>query len=237
MSRLAQRIRLRLADLATGLLTETAYTRLRRLGFRPNGIVDAGAYQGEWSRLIAGVFPRTPIVMIDAQEDMSSTLQLVQQTLAETGYKICLLGASEGTEVPFNLMGRGSGIYRERSNVPRSMVYLTTQTLDNVMTEFDKLRDPLLVKLDVQGAELDVLQGATNTLEKTEIIQLEVSLMRYHDDAPTIYDVFEFMKERGFVPFDVCGFVRAPPKYLALMQADILFAREYSILRSNYFMF
>jgi FkbM family methyltransferase len=230
-------IRLRLADLGTGLLTETAYTRLRRLGFRPNGIVDVGAYQGEWSRLIAGVFPRIPIVMIDAQEDMSSALQLVKRTLAGTNYKVCLLGASEGAKVSFNLMGRGSSMYRERSNAPRNIVYLTTQTLDNVIGEFANLREPLLIKLDVQGAELDVLQGAIKTLEKTEIIQLEVSLMRYHDDAPTICDVFEFMKDRGFVPFDVCGFVRAPPKYLALMQADILFAREYSILRGSYFEF
>ena len=139
-----------------------------------------------------------------------------------------MLGKEEGAEAIFNVMETGSSLFAERSNVPRIQRALTTHTLDNVLNKYPQLKTPLLIKLDVQGAELDALA-------LTEVVQLEVALMSYNEGAPDIDDVLKFMAERGFAFFDICGFHKVIPKYLA--QIDVLFVRTDSTLRTDQFIF
>jgi hypothetical protein len=89
---------------------------------------------------------------------------------------------------------------------------------------------PILMKLDVQGSELDVLEGAIETLQQTEVIIMEVSFFGFFREAPTVVDVITSMAERGFVPYDILGLHHRPLDG-ALAQADIVFARHDSRLR------
>ena len=98
-----------------------------------------------------------------------------------------------------------------------------------------QLKTPLLVKLDVQGAELDVLTGGSCTLALAEVVQLEVALMNFNEGAPDMNTVIKFMAERGFLFFDICGFIKPDPKYLS--QIDVLFVRKDSKLRQDNFVF
>lgn len=55
------------------------------------------------------------------------------------------------------------------------------------------------VKIDVQGAELDVLEGGWNTFSKTSAFMLETSLDKHNENAPLQYEIIKFMTDRGFV--------------------------------------
>jgi len=235
VSRLPAARKAQLVDLALSHIAEISYLRLAKQGFSPNGIVDIGAYQGGWTRLIAKVFPRVSILMIEAQAEKQRFLDTVCTEVDLAEYVPCLLGKSEGAEVIFNVMETGSSVYSERSNIRRTQRLLTMRTLDGVLQQHPRLRDPLFIKLDVQGSELDVLGGATRALQLAEVIQLEVALMPYNEGAPTAYAVFDFMAKRDFWFFDVCGFVRPNPS--CLTQIDVLFVRKDSKMRSDYFMF
>ena len=216
-------------------IAEVSYWRLARNGFRPNGIVDIGAYHGDWSRLIASIFPRVPILMVEAQDEKRRLLEKARSDIPLSNYALCMLGSSEGSEVVFNVMETGSSIYSERSNVPRVQRTMKTRTLDNVLTEQQRLKGPLFLKLDVQGAEVDIMRGAERALQEAEIVQLEIALMPYNEGAPTAHAVFNFMEQRGFLLFDVCGFVRPDPSCLS--QIDVLFVPRASNLRRDFFTF
>lgn len=235
VSRLPPARKAQLVDLALSHITEVSYVRLAQRGFRPNGIIDIGAYHGDWTRLISRVFPHVSVLMVEGQTEKRSFLEAVRADLPLASYTTCLLGSSEGSEVTFNVMETGSSIYGERSNVPRMQQTRTTRTLDNVLNEHAGLNGPLFIKLDVQGAEIDVLRGAERTLQRAGVVQLELALMPYNDGSPTANDVFNFMEERGFVLFDVCGFVRPSPTYLT--QIDALFVPRHSNLRTDFFTF
>jgi FkbM family methyltransferase len=224
-----------LVDLALSHIAEVSYFRLAKQGFCPNGIIDIGAYRGDWTRLVAKSFPQAPILMIEAQTEKSGCLDVVRSELSLAEYTLCLLGSSEGSEVIFNVMETGSSIYSERSNIPRTQRRLTMRTLDGVLKEYPRLKEPLFVKLDVQGAELEVLRGGERALQAAEVVQLEVALMPYNEGAPMANAVINFMAERDFMFFDICGFVRPNPSYLT--QIDVLFVRTDSKLRSDYFAF
>lgn len=211
---------------------KAAYERLAARGYRPAAIVDVGAYEGNWTRLARSVFPDAPAIMIEAQEGKVSHLQKVCSDLPGTHYVSALLGGSSSDGVLFYEMETGSSFFPEQSNVARVEKVLPMRTLDEVVAGLD---GPLFLKVDVQGAELQVLRGGTETLGRADLVQLEVAMLPYNAGAPSMLEVMNFMDEAGFVPFDVSGFSR--PNDLDLVQIDLLFVPRGSPLRPTYFNF
>ena len=105
--------------------------------------------------------------------------------------------------------------------------------LDQLIQDY-QIRAPFLIKIDVQGAELDVLRGAEKILEDTDYIILEVSFFEIFKQGTQFYDVVTFMKSKGFVVYDVCG-LQYRPLDNALCQADIAFVRDEGLFRSYHY--
>ena len=73
---------------------------------------------------------------------------------------------------------------------------LRTEPLDAVCARESIVPDCL--KIDVEGAELDVLQGAEETLGSTLVLDVEVELNPLFRDQPLFGDVDAFLRERGW---------------------------------------
>ena len=95
------------------------------------------------------------------------------------------------------------------------------------------LSGPYLIKADVQGAELQVVEGAQGILENTEMIILEVSFYEFSSGTPQFIDVVNFMKNLGFVVYDFIGGAIRPLDG-ALGQIDIAFVKEFGLLRQDH---
>ncbi len=91
---------------------------------------------------------------------------------------------------------------------------------------------PFVLKVDVQGGELEVLAGATATLEGCELVLLEASLYELVPGQPLLHDVVAFMAERGWVVYDAYG-GHLRPLDGALAQIDLAFARADGALRGD----
>lgn len=191
--------------------------------FEPGGIIDIGANVGEWSRQASRIF-HCPIHMIEAQPTLEPNLK-------STGfpYTITLLGPHSREEVPFHLSGTGSSVLEEVTGLSKSVISLPMRRLDDLELG---LPSPLLLKLDVQGYELDVLSSAPETLKGTEVILAEVSLLEYNSGQPLMHEVIAWLAQRGFLPFDLCGGLRRSSDG-ALFQTDMIFVRADSSLRSK----
>ena len=211
---------------------EAAYRRLAAKGWRPAGVIDVGAYQGAWTRMVRGIFPGVPVLLIEAQRAKAAGLEALCLELGGVSLASAALGAEAGKQVTFYEMETGSSYFPERSNAPRTATTCVTRTLDDVAAS---LEGPLFLKIDVQGAELEVLAGGPGTLERSEVVQLEVPFVSYNEGAPTLLDVMRFMSEHDFVPIDVSGFSR--PNGVDLVQADFLFVRRSSPLRPDFIRF
>ena len=105
-------------------------------------------------------------------------------------------------------------------------------TINDICRERN-LQGPYLVKADVQGAELLVLDGASEILEQTELVILEVSFFRFAEGFPDFYDVIEYMKKHGFVVYDIFGGHNRPLDG-ARAQADVAFVKEVSQFRASH---
>ena len=199
---------------------------LARAGFSPGGIVDVGANVGAWSRDAVAIFPGVPIHMIEGQASLEPQLKA-------TGfpYTITLVGAECRASAPFFLSGTGSSLLEEVTSFDKERIELPVQRLDDLQG-VAALLSPLLLKLDVQGYELEVLAGATETLARTEVILSEVSLLEYNKGSPLMHEVVAWLADRDFLPYDICGGLRRSSDR-ALFQTDIIFVRRDSSLRAK----
>jgi FkbM family methyltransferase len=204
---------------------------IRDNGFSPVTIIDIGANVGDWSRMASSLFPSSRILMFDANPDND---QALRNSVCEIGdgseYFITLLGAEKNDAVTFYKLGTGSSVLPELSTVEREVVTLPMDTLDNI-AEKAILQVPLLLKLDVQGFELEVLAGGRRALRLSEVVIMEVSLVPCNNGAPLFADIISFMKEEGFVVFDFCGQSRRESDKV-LLQTDVVFVRHDSCLRA-----
>lgn len=204
---------------------------LKRNGFSPKTIVDVGAYVGDWSQMACSIFPSAKAVMIDGNPENEVLLQRAQRRIGPASeYCILLLGPEMRREVTFYVLGTGSSVLEELTSFERTEVGLPMGTLDGLF-ETRVLATPALLKLDVQGFEIEVLRGGTRTLASAEVVILETALLPYNRGAPLLPDVIGFMRSAGFSIYDFCGQARRQTDH-ALFQTDVAFVKEGSALRA-----
>ena len=80
-----------------------------------------------------------------------------------------------------------------------------------------------LMKIDVQGYELEVLRGCGDRLRDIEYIVSEVQFRQLYEAAPLWHEIVDYAAEYGFQPVVMDGFCFAPDG--EPLQADILLAR------------
>jgi hypothetical protein len=86
--------------------------------------------------------------------------------------------------------------------------------------------DPFdLVKIDTQGAELDILNGGSKTIKHSKYLLLEVSTMQYNIGAPLMDQVVSKLKEYEFVIEDILDYHKLSNG--SIFQLDILFKNSY----------
>ena len=74
---------------------------------------------------------------------------------------------------------------------------MQSKTLDTIVKERN-LPAPDLIKIDVQGAEIDVLKGATETLKSVTDLILEAQVVEYNKGAPLRDEVISYVESIGF---------------------------------------
>jgi FkbM family methyltransferase len=203
-----------------------------KCGFQPAAIIDVGAYTGEWTKMAHRIFPEANILAIEPQKEKESGLLALAGEHSNIDYEVALLGAESGKEVTFRLNETVSSVLPEAESDSGEPEERTLQTLDELT--YGAYRNPDLLKLDVQGFELEVLWGAEQILvsHPPELILMEVSLLEINEGAPLFSEVVRFMDNRGYRLYDICSFIRRPLDD-ALWQVDALFVEGSSKLISS----
>ena len=211
-----------------------SYALLSDIGFRPSVVIDVGVGYG--TPELYESFPDSFFLLAEPLPKFEPALTAILKRYRGC-YVLAAIGARSGIAA-FNVHDsylQGSSLYKEAMGPAADGTEVTVpmRRLDEVVAE-KALSGPYLLKVDVQGAELDVLEGGRAALQESEVVVLEVSMFEFGKGQPQFFDVVSYMKQRGFVAFDIIiGWNR--PLDNALGQIDIaIFVKEHGQFRQNH---
>jgi FkbM family methyltransferase len=186
---------------------DSVFADFKARGFDPALIFDIGAAGGTWTEAVRPIFPKARFVTVEPREiGFEPTIRAA-------------VGAEEGTATLTDWETGSTLLTTEPAAGNKYQVPLTT--LDRLAGQFGM---PDLVKLDVEGFELEALKGAGDLLGHTELFVIEIALYRF-SGRPMIHEVVPFMADRGYFVYDVAGFIRRPFDG-AIGMMDLCFARS-----------
>jgi FkbM family methyltransferase len=202
---------------------------LDKVGLKPVTIFDIGVADGTpW---IYKAYPAAKYFLIDPTPQSLSFMRSWAQRLNAEVLNIALGNIDGRVKIKVRPEHSGSSIFEEVGEAEiLEEVEVSIRRFDAVVNKFDR---PSLAKIDVQGAELMVLQGMGDRLKDLDCIIVETSLIATLHDGPEFADVVALMKASGFVLFDITGILRRPLDQ-ALAQIDAVFVPENSRLRSDH---
>jgi FkbM family methyltransferase len=191
----------------------------------PKRVIDIGANKGEFSLPIKSKFPDCSIELVEANP-------LLEPLLQKTGLNYTIATLSDKKEVKSlfvekeNILATGASYYKENTDWYAAGKYFEipteTQTLDYLnLFESEKID---LIKIDCQGAELDIIKGGYKTCSRATWLLVEVSLVEYNLGAPKIEEVTDWITLTGFELRDILEYHRLPGIYSGnVFQMDLLF--------------
>jgi 2-O-methyltransferase len=107
------------------------------------------------------------------------------------------LDRSERKDIGFSSMLPINPAYsRRRGNIVQGKIAIRTTTLDAYFAKRE--RKPEILWIDVEGAELRVLRGASEVLKYVRLIHVEVSFRPMQIGKPLFWEVDAFLRRCGF---------------------------------------
>ena len=179
------------------------YEYLKKLkvekGFTPDRILDIGAWNGFWTRNVKEIWPNAHYTCVEAGPKHEKKLKEIT-----SDYHIAVLGDSN-RDVKMYLREIDKGSKKKVTYTKGSTLFgifkdyeirqmTTLDTLVGKDAQFD------LIKQDVQGAEIMVMQGAPDIFTRAKYVIQEVNLFKDKDfpDMPAESEMDEFMFQLGF---------------------------------------
>jgi FkbM family methyltransferase len=208
---------------------QTRLKILRQAGFSCTGAVDAGAYRGDWTREFWNVFPRMPVLLVEPQPSLSSQLLTLAANTPGSQVLTAALSDKMGSAV-FTLQETNSRI-RTGESTDGESICVTCSTLVDILAARPEF-NPNLLKLDLQGHELQAMRGAGDALSSFEVIIAEMSVIPI-GDVPAFAEVNRFFELQGYKLYDVLPMYDRPLDG-ALWQLDAFYVRHGSpLIASN----
>lgn len=176
------------------LLPELHVNYLKRLDCTPKVIYDIGSAVLHWTNVAKNIWPYSKFILFEAMDE-------VEFLYKDYDYNLGVLSNIE-KEVEFYqrpMDPGGNSYYKEVGNffTENDKVKKRTFRLDDVVINRGYPL-PDFIKMDVQGAELDILKGADKCLDYAKDLILELQHKEYNIGAPQKETVIEYLNNKGF---------------------------------------
>ncbi len=203
------------------------FTTLKRFGFAPRHILDIGANHGNWTRDALLFFPQAQFTLVEPQDHLKVHIR----DLVSAGHKLLWVNlgiADQSGTLPFHFSQRddSSTFAPPHGDVPMETRLVEVKTLDDLLTSYG-LPVPEMIKIDAEGFDLKVMDGARSVLGKTDVFLLEASVTCPYEN--TVLKTVNRMNELGYRLIDITEINRSP-KYGVLWLMELAFLRNTSPL-------
>jgi len=201
-----------------------------------NTVLDVGANIGDFAKLAREVFPSAAIYSFEPLPDCFAALR-VALAGDENFFPIeCGIGREKTTLDFYRSYHSPSSSFLQMEEFHKEAFPYTgdgqapdalkieVQTLDDALRDKD-LSSNILLKIDVQGFELEVIAGASETLLSSKVVVIEMSFAHLYKGQPLFHDVYEAMYGHGYLfRGSLAQMLHAETG--EIVQADAIFVKE-----------
>jgi FkbM family methyltransferase len=213
---------------------EESLVSLAKRGFKPRRIIDGGANVGDFAKLAAAMFPAATVHLVEPQPACRDALARLAQDNRFRLHAVALGADDAFIDFAIDPAGVTTGAHvlpDVESSFGAGHVRARAARLDSLLAAEIVPEDRCLLKLDLQGWELEALKGADGILDRIEVILCEVSFYAQAYE-PSIEALVHFLDERDFSLYDIAA-LAARRRDNRARQGDFLFARRDSPLMSD----
>lgn len=172
------------------------------MNFHPKVIYDIGSNVLHWTKEAKKIWPKGEIILFDVPKSFEFLYK-------EHGhrYHLGVLSDSDNKIVKFYQNTEnpaGNSYYKEIGHGLSEVVYPEdnyteeeTMTLSSVTTN-NNFPEPDLIKIDVQGAELDIMKGSIDFINRAKYLIVELQKVEYNKGAPLANKTIEYLENNGW---------------------------------------
>jgi FkbM family methyltransferase len=217
--------------LRRGVAAAVEHERLQ-LPVEPRSVLDVGANRGQFALVAAHRWPDARLICFEPLPDAARRLREILAPLSAAEIRTVAV-ADEPGEAKLHVARADDSSSLLPIGARQPATFPGTDEVGVITVEAARLDDeldgvelprPTLLKIDVQGGELNVLRGATTSLGRIDAVLVECSFVEFYDGQPLAHELVAFLSDHGFVlrgagmpTADAAGRV---------VQIDLVFARE-----------
>lgn len=210
-----------------GLMANLNFLAKKGVFNEVDGIVDVGANIGQFAYMAHSALPHLAIYSYEPDPACFSRLQdtFSEHKIKGKTFPIALANSQGSINLNIYESSANNSILSRHNEHVLSVQEVACSTLDLQHDELHTLKS-IFLKIDVQGAELAVLNGAVELLKRCKFVQLEVSLVNAYDGNAHIADIMAVMRSAGFSCWEILDVLRKKKsKELGILEMDLLFAK------------
>jgi FkbM family methyltransferase len=210
--------------------------QLQRRGYVPRVIIDGGSNFGQFAAKARRVYPEALLHLVEPQPECADALEaLVRRDGRMRLHRTVLTrpGVDRVRMVGTGADGGCSGAWVAREgealDAHDGTLVAGASTLDALFADV-VAEDRALLKLDIEGHEVEALSGGARLLDAVEVVVSEVQFFEVlHNGRPCFTDLLGFLEERGFELYDIAA-LASRARDGRLCMGDAVFARRGSAL-------
>ena len=198
-----------------------------------NLVLDVGANKGQYAQELRSLKYKGKIISFEPLTSAYETLFKIANLDNNWVTMNCALGDTDAeSELNISENSQSSSILDMLSShiksAPDSKYIgkekIEIKTLDSIWSTICPIKQNIWLKIDTQGYEKKVIEGARNSLKNIDMLQLEMSLVPLYQNEMLFDEMIEFLKYKGYRIVSIeTGFTDAESGHL--LQVDGIFRR------------
>jgi len=190
--------------LSTRVLASTEHRR--NLGHDLATVVDVGANRGQFSLAVRRWSPKARAIAFEPLPNAAAAFRRVFQGDSKVTLHEAAIGSGAG-EATIHVSGADDSSSLLPISTLQTKLYPGTEEIGTETVKVGRLSDfisakevvsPALLKLDVQGYELDALRGCSELMQEFDYIIVECSFMELYGGQALAHEIIRFLDSHGF---------------------------------------
>lgn len=201
-------------------------------------VVDVGAFEGYYALAAAQSYPNAQIIAI---EPSLKNKTILEANVGKHSGRVKVVHSAVSDSFGLGILnitstGAANSLYQQTAEHSRQNPHVTQvateqvpiMTLDAILAANSHSGNKQIdvLKIDVEGAEINVLRGGLESLERTRFAIIEVSLARDSSiENQMVFQVFEIMNKNKFSLYSIIDLYpfEKPESHLGMAQFDLIF--------------